>query len=94
MQSIGGKRGGGCRLHFMCYRPWTPTMQRRLHHPPPSPPLHPLFLFLIIELNGIKSFSIGIFLCSHPFEQPEGDFNMLLPFDTAAVLEVEELRGI
>lgn len=71
-------------------------MQRRLHQhpPPPSPPLHPLFLFLIIELNGIKSFSIGIFLCSHPFEQPEGDFNMLLPFDTAAVLEVEELRGI
>lgn len=62
--------------------------------PIPPPLLHPLFLFLIIELNGIKSFSIGIFLCSHPFEQPEGDFNMLLPFDTAAVLEVEELRGI
>lgn len=61
--------------------------------PLPNPPLL-FFLFLIIELNGIKSFSIGIFLCSHPFEQPEGDFNMLLPFDTAAVLEVEELRGI
>lgn len=62
--------------------------------PRPSHTHHSSFLFLIIELNGIKSFSIGIFLCSHPFEQPEGDFNMLLPFDTAAVLEVEELRGI
>lgn len=88
-----GEAGRGRRLHFMCYRPWTPTTQHRLHQPSPTLP-HPLFLFLIIELNGIKSFSIGIFLCSHPFEQPEGDFNMLLPFDTAAVLEVEELRGI
>lgn len=47
-------------------------------------------LFLIIELNGIKSFSIEISLfflpCSRPFEQPEGDFNMLLPFDTMPVL--------
>lgn len=49
-------------------------------------------LFLIIELNGIKSFSIGIlFFCTRPFEQPEGDFNMLLPFDTVLVLEVGEL---
>lgn len=52
-------------------------------------------LFLIIELNGIKGFSIGIlfffFFCTRPFEQPEGDFNMLLPFDTVPGLEVGEL---
>lgn len=49
-------------------------------------------LFLIIELNGIKSFFIGIFFYrSRPFEQPEGDFNTLLPFDTVPVLEVGEL---
>lgn len=59
-------------------------------------PCLPLPLFLIIELNGIKSFSIGIlffffFSCTRPFEQPEGDFNMLLPFDTVPVLEVAEL---
>lgn len=60
----------------------------------PSPCLS-LSLFLIIELNGIKSFSTGIlFFCIRPFEQPEGDFNMLLPFDTVRVLEVGELRGI
>ena len=54
--------------------------------------LFSLPLFLIIELNGIKSFSIGIlFFCTRPFEQPEGDFNMLLPFDTVPVLEVGEL---
>lgn len=56
-------------------------------------------LFLIIELNGIKSFSIEIslfffFPCTRPFEQPEGDFNMLLPFDTMPVLQVGELGGI
>ena len=61
-----------------------PTMQ--------ALPCLSLPLFLIIELNGIKSFSIGIlFFCTRPFEQPEGDFNMLLPFDTVPVLEVGEL---
>lgn len=50
-------------------------------------------LFLIIELNGIKSFSVEIFFfpCTRPFEQPEGDFNMLLPFDTVPVLQGGEL---
>lgn len=43
-------------------------------------------------------FSLSLSFCLsvsiHPFEQPEGDFNMLLPFDTVLLLEVGELWGI
>lgn len=36
----------------------------------------------------------SFFSCTRPFEQPEGDFNMLLPSDMLAVLRVGEVRGI
>lgn len=40
----------------------------------------------------LRAFLLGsVFFCTRPFEQPEGDFNMLLPFDTVPVLEVGEL---
>lgn len=47
-----------------------------------------------MELRAFLSRSLFFLPCSRPFEQPEGDFNMLLPFDTMPVLRVGELGGI
>ena len=52
----------------------------------------PLLCFSLLSEMELRAFLLGsFFFCTRLFEQPEGDFNMLLPFDTVAVLEVGEL---